>query len=331
VPNRVGGKLLPNKFDVGLLLESSWSIKKDLELARLAEQEGYDTVWANANILGRDPFTTLTAIAIQTNRVRLGTNVIDVYIRHPVLIASSTASLNEISKSRFTLGLGGAYADVLNTIGLTQEKPLTRVRETIQLVRALVAGHTATFKGSEFAMNEGRLRFQTKMRIPIYLGLGSGPRMMRLAGELCDGAVISESTDQQYKRQVALIREGLEFANRDTGFEIILDSMISVGKNRKETVDDLRPWVQSRLAMDPEVTASFGFDEESRKMYMEDQTAIPEDYIHRLAISGTPDDCLDRIKELEKIGITGVAHRYPTLSQVKGVHDLLLPAIKENL
>jgi alkanesulfonate monooxygenase SsuD/methylene tetrahydromethanopterin reductase-like flavin-dependent oxidoreductase (luciferase family) len=67
--------------------------------------------------------------------------------------------------------------------------------------------------------------------------------------------------------------------------------------------------------------------EEKAKRYTENPKEIPEDYLQRMAICGTADDCLDRINELRKIGITGVAHRYPTEQTIRGVSEALLPSL----
>ncbi len=317
-----------SKFDFGVLLESNWTVERDVELAIAADRSGYDSVWANGNVFGRDPVTVLALLATQTQRVRLGTNVINAFIRHPILIASSAATLNDASKGRCILGFGSAYPDVLNRIGIEGERPLTRVKEAIGLVRSLLAGESVTFKGVEFAMNDAKLRFEPKVRIPIYLGLGEGPRMQRLAGELCDGAIISEAIDEQYKRQVGQVRKGLALAKRNPAdFPIVMNSMVSVAKKREDAVNALRPSVAARLGRKATSEGRFGVDDETIRKYVAEPRSIPVDYIQHLAIAGTPDDCVGRINELRKIGITGVAHRHPTVELVRGVQELLLPML----
>jgi 5,10-methylenetetrahydromethanopterin reductase len=322
---------LNNHFQLGLLLDSGGNVNKSIELAVLAEKNGYETVWANGNILSRDPVTVLSMIASRTTRVQLGSNVLDAYMRHPMTIASSLATLNDGSNGRAILGLGTAYPDALNKIGLERAIPLTRCREIIQLVRALQGGETVTFAGRAFNFKNAKLGYETSGRVPIYLGTGQGPNILRLAGELCEGAIMSETTDEKYAERVSLIREGRSKAYEQRNFNIILDIMVSVGKTRMEAVDALRPWMKTRIGKKSGAVNVIGLTPELAEKYVDDPSSIPEEYIQKFAVCGTLDECLDRIQSLEKLGITGIAHRYPTEKGVKDVSAALIPALATNL
>ena len=319
------------KFEIGLLLDSGGNVNQSVELAVLAEKNGYQTVWANGNILGRDPITVLSMIAARTSRVRLGPNVMDAYMRHPMTIASSLATINDASNGRAILGLGTAYVEALNKIGVERALPLTRCREIIQLVRALQSGESVTLSGSVFHFKNAKFGFETRGKVPIYMGTGQGPNVLRFAGEMCDGAIMSETTDEKYKERVALIREGQSNTTKKNDFNIILDTMISVGKTTKEAVDALRPWMKTRIGKKSGAVGVIGLSQETASKYVDDPSTIPEEYMQRFAVCGTLDECLDRIQELKKIGVTGLAHRYPTEKGVKEVSAALIPALTVNV
>jgi len=197
-------------------------------------------------------------------------------MRHPMTIASSLATLNDASHGRVIFGIGTGYPDALNKIGIERQVPLTRAKEFIQLVRALQAGETVTFSGSVFNFRNAKFGFESKMKIPVILGTGQGPNILRLAGEICEGAIMSETTDDMYANRVSLIREGLSKANKNPDdFRVILDIMISVGKTRKEAIDSLRPWMKTRIGKKAGAVKIMDLTEELAAKYYENPSTIP--------------------------------------------------------
>ena len=135
------------KQRMALTLPNQEGVERTLEQAQWAESEGYDDLWF-ADTSGIDALTTAAAVAMSTNRCRIGTAIIPVFTRTPAVLASTTSILHKISNGRFILGLGSSSHTMMeNWNGQKFEKPLTRVKETAQLVRSMLTGEKTDFDG----------------------------------------------------------------------------------------------------------------------------------------------------------------------------------------
>ena len=127
------------------------------ELARRAEDRGYEMVWVPEGA-GRDSLTGLATIAMRTERIKLGTGILPIFARTPVNTAMGAAGIAEISGGRFILGLGvGHRPTVESRDGVPFRQPMTRLRETIQIARALLAGEEVNFAGKHFNLSGATL------------------------------------------------------------------------------------------------------------------------------------------------------------------------------
>src|SRR5712691_2164239 len=144
--------------------------KELIECVRAAEACGYESFWM-PEAWEHDAFTILTELAIRTQRIHLGTGIINVFSRSPALIAMCAATLDEISGGRFRLGLGTSGSQVIQDFhGVTLDKPLTRLKESIHIIRALLAGETVDFSGECFELRRFKLGFKAlRADIPIYI------------------------------------------------------------------------------------------------------------------------------------------------------------------
>ena len=109
-----------------------------IALAREAEDLGYDCIWCS-EVYTYDAFTTLTQIACETSTIKVGTNIAQIYARTPALLATTAASLDQLSGGRFILGVGASGPQVIEGWhGVPYGKPLTRTREYVEIVRAIL-------------------------------------------------------------------------------------------------------------------------------------------------------------------------------------------------
>src|SRR5258706_2471641 len=130
-----------------------------IECVRAADACGYDSFWM-PEAWERDAFLTLAEIAATTKRIRVATGIVNVFSRSPTLIAMSAATIDDISGGRFLLGLGTSGARVIEDFhGAHYDKPLTRLRETVQIIRALLAGERVDFEGGCFKLRRFSLGF----------------------------------------------------------------------------------------------------------------------------------------------------------------------------
>lgn len=174
-------------------VEASADVRQMVDFVVEAEQLGLDQCWV-AEAWGSDAPSALGYLAARTERLLLGSGVMQIGIRSPVLVAQTAMTLANLSAGRFLLGLGASGPQVIEGLhGVAFEHPLTRMRETIEIIRQAFAGGKISYAGTAFQLprpgGEGvpmRLSTRSEHPIPIYLAALS-PAMLRLAGEVADG------------------------------------------------------------------------------------------------------------------------------------------------
>jgi F420-dependent oxidoreductase-like protein len=177
---------------IGLRLESNEDWEQAASYVVEAERLGVDFVWSHES-WGLDAATPLAFVAARTSRIRLGSGIMQVGTRTPALLAMTAMSLASMSDNRFVLGLGVSGPQVIEGWhGLRFDRPLTRVRETVDIVRRAVRGERVAYKGQVYELplpgGEGKaLRSSASPRqVPIYLATLS-PRSLEMTGEIADG------------------------------------------------------------------------------------------------------------------------------------------------
>ena len=173
-----------------LTLPDPRGVKATIEMAKRAEVEGYDDVWF-ADSGGVDALTTAAAVALNTERIRIGTAIIPVYSRTPAVLASTTRVLWELSEGRFILGLGSSSQTMMeNWHGQKFEKPLTRVKETTELVKSILTGQKTDFSGETLRSHGYRQAGIENGEPPIYMA-ALRPGMLEAAAEFSDGVILN--------------------------------------------------------------------------------------------------------------------------------------------
>lgn len=192
-------------FHIGLL--PNRPMRECLELGRCAEAMGYAGIWvADSHSVMRDCYSILSALAVQTTRLRLAAGVTHTVTRHPAVLANSWASLQELSGGRAICGIGVGESAVRN-LGLKPER-LAAFELKVRTMQALWRGERVTYEGEELHMPWAHYD------IPLVMA-SSGPRSLRLAGRLADGVMFQVGSDPRLV-QYALdnIRTGAEEAGR---------------------------------------------------------------------------------------------------------------------
>lgn len=197
----------------------SWSRQADFVVE--AEKLGMDVCWV-AEAWGSDAPSALGYYAARTERMLLGSAVMQVGTRTPVALAQAAITLSNLSGGRFLLGLGPSGPQVMEGLhGVPFARPLVRVRETVEIVRQVVAGGKISYSGEEFRIplpggeaKPMRLSMRAEHPVPVYLAALS-PAMLRLTGTVADGwlgtSFVPEGAGDAY---FALLDEGLARSNR---------------------------------------------------------------------------------------------------------------------
>jgi probable F420-dependent oxidoreductase len=180
---------------------------------REAERLGYTDAWAG-ELDGCDIFTPLATAALTTG-LRVGTSIVNVFTRGPATLASSATGLSELAPGRFVLGIGaGSVVIVERWNGGSYLKPVTRVREMAQVLRAALDGEKVTFHGETVQVDGFRLSRPPRERVPIHIA-GLRPGMLRVAGAYGEGVILNWLAPADVPRAVGIAREAAVAAGRD--------------------------------------------------------------------------------------------------------------------
>src|SRR5687767_13607795 len=206
---------------LGTFISVGRSLDQAIERVQRAEELGYDSTYVT-HIAARDSLTVLMAYAAATERIKLGTGVLPIYSRTPVATAQQAATIDEYSKGRMVLGLGISHAvTVENWYGQKIERPLKAMREYAGIVRACFRGEDPP-DGEIFQSRFRFMGYEPRPDIPIYVAALS-PKMIRLAGEIADGAMLWLCTPE-YIRDVVVpeVQAGRERTGQALGgFDIV--------------------------------------------------------------------------------------------------------------
>ncbi len=192
-----------------------------LEAAQIAEEKGFGAVWKGESN-SRDPVVILSSIAARTRRIELGTAVYHIFARTPVTAGYLAATLNELSRGRFILGLGCANPALASWHGTHYDKPVGRMREYIEIVRKVYAGAKMESQGNYFGSRGFKLSFPTEQPLRIFMA-ALGPQMTRLAGQVADGVITNMANPEQVAAIAASARAGAAEAGRDpSALEVVV-------------------------------------------------------------------------------------------------------------
>jgi alkanesulfonate monooxygenase SsuD/methylene tetrahydromethanopterin reductase-like flavin-dependent oxidoreductase (luciferase family) len=314
-------------------------VTKSIELAQLAEQLAFDTIWASEDPDGWDAFSALAVLARATERIRLGTGVTNPYYRHPNLISASVATLDHASNGRAFLGLGRGEPDwYRNAFGMELGSPLEHVRETVELLRQWWGPDQTANSDGEITVRNWRREFSPLDNPPIYLA-ATGRKMQALAGRIADGMRLNSLGSLSFvKRSVETFLDAARSVNHDpsdlrifanTGLTITAtDAEIEPALERKKTTIALihaLPGMEQQLEglesdfdleailarvrkhmRTEEILARGGSFADLRREGDLDaaRKAIPLELVDRVAVVGPPERVVSRLAEYAELGVT---------------------------
>jgi probable F420-dependent oxidoreductase len=201
-------------WDVEFNSGAFYPARTDIRLAEIAEERGFDAVWKGESN-STDPLVLLSGMATRTSRIKLGTAIYHIYGRSPVTLGIQTATLNDLSGGRVLLGLGVANKNIAGWHQGAFGHPLGRIREYVDVVRAVVSGERVDHEGDFYPVQGFRLSWRPSQRdVRIYYA-GLGQQMTRLAGKIADGIILNMANPAKVREIVANVRAGAVEAGRD--------------------------------------------------------------------------------------------------------------------
>lgn len=176
---------------VQVFLEAGIPPERVAELGALAEAAGIDTLWASSFPARREPLLCLAALAAQPGTLRLGAVPLSPYEMHPLKMADALLTLNELSGGRASVTVGGLGHSVMRVTGQTPARRVTAVRECVEILRAAASGEFVNVEGQLYSLLNYHADWLTQAPPRLYIG-ANGPQMLRMAGAVADGVMLSD-------------------------------------------------------------------------------------------------------------------------------------------
>ncbi len=307
---------------IGLLFNGAPRVPEMVRLARRAETAGYESIWMAETRLTRDGFVPLAAMAMATDRIKLGTGIVNVFTREAVVMAISFTTLAEVAPGRTIVGLGAGSPIVLGPQGVEWARPLARLREYVEVIRPLTRGEAVSYEGEtirldgaciEDVLAEREKTTSEEGELPVYLGV-TAMKAVELAGELADGVLYNTCMPTGYvERARAALARGAARGGRDASSVdvsmVILtspDPDSGVGKQRAHQFVSLYvgafPNLARETGLDPELLADAHAAFQAGGVEASGRV-IPMSVVDELCAAGTPEECQERIDEYRAAGV----------------------------
>lgn len=325
---------------LSIAFQSNKSLDQYTDLARLVERYDFDTLTLYEDLMFQPAWQPLQVIAQNTSRIRLGPAVVNPYLRHPAVIAGEFALLNDASGGRAYLGVGrGAFLGALN---MEQPRPISAVRETIELVRRFLHGDRTPYDGTVFrATEDAYFRWRpTHTDVPVLVGTW-GPKMAALAGELADEVKVGGCWNPAFVPVMQrYIGRGARAAGRDPDeIGIVVGAVTVVSHNpheaealaRREVAMYLPVVGQLDPTLDPEERAALADVEAAYKRdgVAAAATRIPGRTLRKFACFGTPADIVEQVAALQDAGASrvefGTPHGQDEMAAIELLGEQVLP------
>ena|SRR5579859_1671061 len=299
------------KFSVRL--NNDLPVTDYVRMAQVAEAGGFDQFWVSNDLFLRSAPVILTAVAAATQRIEIGTCIVNPYTINPVELTMMAATLDEFSHGRFNLGLGAGAGQFLKWIGLGQPHPLAAMEQTAAGIRKLLANERALMD-SDFMhwTEEAYLRFKAHRQIPIYLGAMS-PGMLKAIGEWADGGLPLLFPPEHLANVLPYIEAGAIHAGRSLeDIDVAACVWCSIDSDRAAAIDALKEKIAYYgHALSPLIWQQLGlsavdFAPLERAMMTDNDLArakpLVTDQMLRIGIVGTSDDLIERLEKLVAMG-----------------------------
>ncbi len=322
---------------VALYLQDSHDLRDGLDYARYAEEKGFEAVWQAESRLVRDAIVPMAAYAAVTEKIKVGSGVINNWTRNIGLLASTYLTLDDLAPGRIICGIGAWWDPLAKNVGIDRRKPLTAMKETVQVMRRLLNMERVSFDGEFIHVNGIELDVVHGRReprnVPIMIG-ATGDMMMELTGEVADGAVLNYCVAPEYNdRALELLDKGLRKSGRSMDdFDRPQLIVCSVDHDHDKAIDYSKMLLCQYMAQQPHIAKASGVSDEvvheiqsilgwpaTKEQILKAKNLVPDELVHKITASGTPEEARAKVAEYTKRGCT-----CPILYPVGGNFKLLI-------
>ena len=307
---------------VALYLQDKHPIRDGMAYAKYAEDRGFEAVWQAESRLVRDAIVPMAAYAAVTERIKIGSGVINNWTRNIGLLAATFLTLDDLAPDRIICGIGAWWDPLAKNVGIDRRKPLLAMQETIEVMRRLLAMENVTYdgefhkvKGIELDVVHGR---REPRNVPMMIG-ATGPKMMEMTGAIADGAVLNYCVPPDYNHEaLEQLERGAKSAGR-TLDDIDRPQLIvcSVHDDQQTALDGARELLTQYLAQQPHIAKASGVKPEivekiqsilgwpaTHEQVRQAMPLVPDDLVNRITASGTPEQVKAKVRQYMENGAT---------------------------
>ena len=323
---------------VALYLQDAHDLRDGLEYVRYAEEKGFDAVWQAESRLVRDAIVPMAAYAAVTEKIKIGSGVINNWTRNIGLLASTFLTLDDLAPDRMICGIGAWWDPLAENVGIDRRKPLTAMRETVEIMRRLLNMENVTFDGEFIQVKDIELDVvhgrKEPRNVPIMIG-ATGPKMLQLAGEICDGVVMNYCVPVEYNKMAL---ENIEIGAKKAGKtldDIDRPQLVvcSVAEDHDQAFDYTRELLTQYLAQQPHIALASGVSNDviaeiqsilgwpaTHEQIQAAKHLVTDELIQRITASGTPEEARAKVEQYRENGCT-TPILYPVGGDVKLLVD----------
>jgi len=286
--------------DIGPLFRITKDFSSITKVANEIERLRFDSVWMPDHEV--DPLATLSFIAANTRKIKLGTCVLIPDHRHPVLLAREISALDNLSKGRFILGLGAGEGSTI--FGTSMDRPVARMLETIKILKKLWKQPKVTYQGDFWKIKDFSLELKPfqKPHPPIWIG-GSGQRMLKITAKHGNGSFGPQLIPKHYREWLIRLHNNAKEVGRKPD-EIVPAHLpfTSISQDHDIAVKWLEPHVKWFLvwASQPPspLPQTLGYKEGWEK-----EDDVPREAVEKCFVVGTPKECVKKLSEFVRSGV----------------------------
>lgn len=311
-----------SKDRLALYLQDAHELSEGIELVKYAEKKGFEAVWQAESRLVRDAIVPMAAFASHTTTLKVASGVTNNWTRNIGLLAATFLTLDDLAQDRIICGIGAWWDPLASKVGIKRRKPLTAMRETVEVLRRLLSMEKVTFHGEfhyvdgiQLDVVHGR---KEPRNVPIYIG-ATGMKMMELAGEIADGVCLNYLVHPDYNlRAMDALERGAKKAGRSIDDVDRPQLMIcSVDHDRKKALDGARKMMTQYLGQQPHLMKASGVSQELLDQIHEVLTwpatdeeieaamhLVPDDVVQMCTASGSPEEVKAKVREYIDNGCT---------------------------
>jgi len=328
---------------VALYLQDAHPIRDGIDYVQYAEEKGFEAVWQAESRLVRDAIVPMAAFAATTDKIKIGSGVINNWTRNAAIIAATYLTLDDLAPDRIICGIGAWWDPLAMKVGIERRKPLRAMRETVEVVRELLTtvgtGKQVTYQGEfvnvdgiELDVVHGR---KEPRNVPIYIG-ATGDKMLEVTGEIADGVVLNYMVSPDYNRRAmerlaaGAAKSGRSVDDLDRP-QLVICSLDD--EDPGKALDNTRKLVTQYLGQQPHLMKASGVSQDlldevhavltwpaTEEEIENAMKLVPDEVVNMVSASGTAEQCRAKVREYVETGCT-CPILYPLGDDVRAMID----------